>query len=169
MLHGSVYPLDFSLISCSYSSSFLCSCSQMTCMGLKVSCTLFKDLKQTLQLNYKPYKRKLQSFVHGILDHKKCINSWWNGSLSKHISTKYCCTDIFPVGGIRWNSCRNSQQFDRGGGITENIRHFLSHHFLHSTPQVLMKAECAISAHKVELLTNTLYFNCSFCTIKYEC
>lgn len=53
--------------------------------------------------------------------------------------------DLCPVGGIWRSGCSHSQQFDRSGGVAENIRYFLGHHLLHVLPQVLFKTQCDIS------------------------
>lgn len=56
-------------------------------------------------------------------------------------------TDLLPVGGIGRSGGSHSQQFDGGGGVAEDVGHFLGHHLLHVLPQVLAGAECVVLVH----------------------
>lgn len=124
VFHGSMYALHRALIGRSHSSGFLCGGPQATSVGLEVPRALFKHL-----LTFISSGRRGDSTPD-----------------SRH-ERVFHVTDLCPVGGVWRSGGSHSQQFDRSSSVTENIRHFLSHHLLHVLPQVLSVAENGTSVH----------------------
>lgn len=131
VFHSSMNPLHRALIGCSHRCCFLRRRPKSTCVGLEVSCTFFKNLQDTWSIRL--------SFVYpSSFTYHLFYRQVW--SLTSHYWDVFLnIADLRSVGGIRWSGRSHGEQFDRRGGVTENIRYLLGHHLLHVLPEVLLE------------------------------